>query len=108
MIFDHVGLISDDRRESEAFVTATRVWVTNPRAHPYQIEWLRFEPDSPVRGPVRTQPHVAFRVERLEPAPAGLTILLKPFDVGFARVGFYQTTDGAVIELMQYKENAKV
>jgi len=34
-------------------------------------------------------------------------VLIEPFDVGFAVVGFYKTKDGAVVELMEYKENAE-
>ena len=48
------------------------------------MEWLRFEPDSPVTGPVRDQPHVAYRVKSIAEASRGLKVLLEPFDVGFA------------------------
>jgi hypothetical protein len=60
--FDHVGLITDERKKGESWVEATRVWVTSPRAHPFNVEFLRFEPDSPVTRPLRTQPHIACRV----------------------------------------------
>ena len=101
--FDHIGLITEQRRQGEVFVEATRVWVTDSGKHPYSIEWLRYEADSPVTGPVRTEPHVAFRVDDIDKASHGLKVLLEPFDVGFAVVGFYQSKDNAVIELMQYK-----
>ena len=103
MEFDHIGLVAEQEHEGEIFVEATRVWVTDSKKHPYSIEWLRFEPDSPVAGPVRTQSHVAFRVSDIEKASRGLKVLLEPFDVGFAMVGFYQSEDGAVIEFMEYK-----
>ena len=103
MEFNHIGLITNEVKDGESFVAATRVWVTNPHEHPFKIEWLRYEPDSPVAGAVRTQPHLAFRVDSLEEASSGLKVLLEPFDVGFATVGFWQTSDGAVIELMEYK-----
>jgi hypothetical protein len=101
--FDHVGLITDDRKEGESWVEATRVWVTSPRAHPGNVEWLRFEPDSPVTGPLRTQPHVAYRVLDVHAAVKGHTVLAEPFDVGdgFLTVAFVDV-DGAVIEFMQY------
>ena len=101
--FDHVGLVTDKKRGEENWVESTRVWVTNPKTHPFKIEWLRFEPDSPVRGPVRENPHVAYRVENLEKAAEGLKVLIEPFEVGgFLKVGFYEYSDGSVIELMQY------
>lgn len=103
MEFEHIGLITKQRHEGEVFVEATKVWVTDYKKHPYSIEWLRYEADSPVIGPVRTQPHIAFRVDDIYKASHSLKVFLEPFDVGFAVVGFYQTEDGAVIEFMQYK-----
>lgn len=107
MQFDHVGFIADEKKPGERFVAATKVWVTDIEAHPYRVEWLRFEPDSPVTGPVREMPHVAFRVGDITEAAKGLKVLLKPFDAGIATVGFYQTPDGAVVEFMQYYKQLK-
>ena len=101
--FDHIGLITDVEQPGESWVEATRVWVTSPRAHPYNIEWLRFEPDSPVTGPLRTEPHVAYRVADVHAAIEGHDVLAEPFDVGdgFVTVAFV-LIDGAVVEFMQY------
>ena len=106
MEFHHIGLITDEKKANEDFVAATKVWVTNPDDHPFRVEWLRFEPDSPVTGPVRTEPHVSFRVDDLVAAGKDLEVLMEPFDVGFATVGFYRADEGAVVELMEYKEGA--
>jgi hypothetical protein len=80
--------------------------VTNPRASPYNIEWLRFEPDSPVTGLLRDQPHVAYRVDDINRAVEGQSLLMEPFDPtgngdNFLLVAFVEV-DGAVVELMQY------
>jgi len=101
--FDHVGLITEEKKPGESWVEATRVWVTSPRAHPFHVEWLRFEPDSPVTGVLRTEPHVAYRVADVHVAVEGHDVLAAPFDVGdgFATVAFVQI-DGAVVEFMQY------
>ena len=101
--FDHVGLVTDEKKDGESWVEATRVWVTSPRAHPYNVEWLRFEPDSPVTGPLRTQPHVAYRVDDVHRAVEGHRVLAEPFDVGngFLTVAFVDV-GGAVVEFMQY------
>jgi len=104
--FDHVGLVTADRKEGESFVEQTRVWVTNPRASGFNVEWLRFEPDSPVTGLLRHQPHVAYRVDDLARALEGHAVLAEPFDPtgrgdDFLRVAFVEV-DGAVVEFMQY------
>ena len=104
--FDHLGMVTDEPKEGESFVAATRVWVTNPRANGFNVEWLRFEPDSPVTGLLRTAPHVAYRVDDIAAAIDGHTVLAEPFDPtgrgdDFLRAAFVEV-DGAVIELMQY------
>ncbi len=48
MQFDHVGIPTSERKSGETYVAATRVWVTDAHRHPFQVEWLRYEPDSPV------------------------------------------------------------
>jgi hypothetical protein len=106
--FSHVGLITNEPHAGEVFVAATRVWITNFIDHPFHIEWLRFEPDSPVTGPVREQPHVAYRVDSIERAAGTMQcgrVLLEPFvPLEGLRVGFYLSSDGAVIELMEYAD----
>ena len=108
MEFDHIGLITDAKKENEDWVEATRVWVTNPKEHPFNVEWLRFEADSPVKGSVREKPHIAYRVDDIESASKGLKVLLEPFDAAnLDRVGFYETEDGAVVEFMETRKAEK-
>lgn len=104
MKFDHVGLITTEKKAGEMFIPATKVWVTNFQGHPYNIEWLRFEPDSPVSGPVRDMPHVAFSVDSIKEASRGMKVLIEPFDAEMAIVGFFESEDGAVVEFMEYKK----
>lgn len=83
------------------YVEATKVWVTDPGVHPHRIEYLRFEPDSPVHGPVRDLPHMAFRVERLEPEMEGAEILLGPFQATDTLRVVFVLREGAVFEYME-------
>jgi hypothetical protein len=106
MIFDHIGLRTTEKKEGENWVEATRVWVTNPKDHPFHVEWLRYEPDNPVPDALKNNPHVAYRVDSIEEVSRGMKVLLEPFLVGgFVRVGFYQYSDGSVFEFMEYIEN---
>jgi hypothetical protein len=107
MQFDHIGIVTTEKKPNERYVPATKVWVTDFQKHPFHVEWLRYEPDSPVKGPVREKPHVAYRVESIAAAAKGLKVLLEPFEAGIARVGFYQTDDGAVVEFMEYFKEPK-
>ena len=104
MVFSHIGIVTSEKKAGERFVPATRVWVTDFQNHPYHVEWLRFEPDTPVTGPIRHMPHVAYEVDSIKAASKGLKELLAPFEAGIAVVGFYQSKDGAVVEFMEMKE----
>ena len=100
--FHHVGVITDQVQPGEIYVAETKVHVTNPADHPYRVESLRFERDSPVTGPVRELPHMAFVVEDLEGEIAGEQVLLGPFRaMEGLRVAFF-LKDGAVFEYMQF------
>jgi hypothetical protein len=100
--FHHTGVITDEKQPGEIFVEATRVWVTSPETHPYRIEFLRFEPDTPVTGPLRERCHTAFVVDDIDAAIQGATVLLGPFDaLEGLRVVFVEE-HGAVVEYMQF------
>ena len=103
--FHHIGLPTDEKHDGEVWVEDTRVWVTDPRNHPYRVEWLRFEPDSPVTGPVRDMAHVAFRVDDLQAAIAGEEVILEPFEAAPGFTIAFVLKDGAVFEFMQYESD---
>ncbi|MHB1376412.1 MAG: VOC family protein [Candidatus Humimicrobiaceae bacterium] len=100
---DHIGLITNIKRDKEKFSAGLKLWLTDPKDNPFNIEWLRFEEDTPVKGPVREKNHIAYRVDNLEEASKGLEILMEPFKTeNFLKIGFYQYEDGTVLELMQF------
>ncbi len=105
--FHHVGIPTDDQQQDETYVPDTKVWVTDPMKHPYKVEYLRYEPDSPVTGPLRELPHLAFRVDDLDAAIAGEEVILGPFESmpGVRVVFIYK--DGAVFEFMQIADDSE-
>ena len=104
--FHHIGLPTDDTQPGEFYVADTKVWVTDPRKHPYRVEYLRFEADSPVHGPVRDQAHVAYRVHDLRAALAGEEVLIEPFNPSPNCTVAFLLKDGAVVEFMQYEQES--
>ena len=103
--FHHIGLPTHDRQPGEIYVEDTKVWVTDPRKHPYQVEFLRFEKDSPVTGPVRDMPHVAYRVDDLAAALRGENVLIEPFEPSPNFTVAFVMKDGAVIEFMKFEKD---
>jgi hypothetical protein len=83
------------------FLESKRLWLTSPDDHPFRVEWLWYEPDSPEVELVRTMPHVAYVVPSLEEATAGHAVIAEPFDVfGEVQVSFIEV-DGAPVEFVQ-------
>lgn len=103
IVLDHIGLITNEKRDKEKFAAGMKVWITDPKDNPFNIEWLRFEDDSPVKGSIREKNHIAFLVDDLEEASKGLKVLMEPFKAeNFLKIGFYEYEDGTVFELMQF------
>jgi hypothetical protein len=104
--FHHIGLPTDDTQPGETYIADTKVWVTDPANHPSRVEFLRFEPDSPVTGPLRNLPHIAYMVENMDTALKGEDIILEPFSPmpGLSVAFFWK--DGAVIEYMDFEGDA--
>lgn len=100
--FHHVGLPTDQKQPGEVYVPDTKVWVTDPQTHPQKIEFLRYEPDSPVTGPLRHLPHLAFKTDNYKREIRGQKVLLGPFDPMPGLTVVFIEKDGAVFEFMQW------
>ena len=102
--FHHCGLPTDDKQPDETYVEATKVWVTDPMKHPYKVEFLRYEPDSPVTGPLRDLPHFAYKTDNLKRDLEGEDVILGPFNPMEGLEVVFIHKDGAVYEFMQFGE----
>ena len=106
LIFDHIGIPTDEQQPNESWVEATRVWVTKPSDHKYRIEYLRYEPDTPVSPELSDVPHVAYRVraEDLSALLEGERILLGPFAADDNLTVVFILKNGLVTEYMVFKD----
>jgi hypothetical protein len=73
-----MGIPTSIPRENETFIEKHKMYVSGYEESPYGVEWMRFEPDSPLPELVRKVPHVAFEVEDLEEAIRGKEVLIPP------------------------------
>jgi hypothetical protein len=101
--FDHIGLTTTERQPDEMYVESTKVWVTNPSDSAQMVEYLRYEPDSPVTGPLRERPHVAFRVDDLDKEIEGEQVILGPFQPNENLRVVFIYKEGLVYEFMESK-----
>lgn len=100
--FHHIGLPTDQKQPGEVYVPDTKVWVTNPDDHPYRVEFLRFEQDTPVTGPVRDQAHIAYKTDNLQREIEGEKVLLGPFTPMEGLQVVFISKDEAVVEFMEW------
>ena len=100
--FHHVGILTDQKQENETYVPDCKAYITDFESHPYRVEWVRFEPDSPMPEAIRKVSHVAFKVDDLDAELKGKKVIVEPFSpLEGIRAAFILTEDGAPIELMQ-------
>ncbi len=76
--YHHLGIPTDQPRDGEQYLEAYGMYVSGFSTSPYGVEWMRFEPGSPISELVRTVPHIAFEVDDLERALVGKTLLGEP------------------------------
>ena len=79
-IFHHYGVPTNVKQDGETYIEGAKVFITDPETHAYRIEFLRFEPNSPMHEDVIDKPHAAFMVEDLDTALEGQSVIIAPFD----------------------------
>ena len=75
MTYHHTGIPVFEKMEGMMYVEPLKVWVTDAGANPYKIEWLYFEPDSPMAAAIQDETHVAYVVENIDAAVKGKSVL---------------------------------
>jgi hypothetical protein len=100
--YHHIGIPTSQSRPGERYLENFKVYVSGFETSPYGIEWMRFEPDSPVPALVRSVPHLAFEVDDLDAALQGKEILTPPNSPSkVVRVAMI-LDDGAPVELLEF------
>lgn len=102
--FHHYGVQVSTPVEGSDYIEGAKVYVSDPEAHPYRVEFLCFEADSPLHEAVRTRPHAAFVVPCLDEALEGQNVIIPPFDAtDELRCAFIMDGE-AVIEVMERRK----
>ena len=102
--FHHIGIPTDETHPGERYLSQYKVYVCGYETSPYGIEWMRFEPGSPVPELVQRVPHVAFEVDDLAAAIEGKEILIQPNSPSKGVTVAFIVDDGAPIEFLEFAE----
>ncbi len=97
----HIGIPTAEKHDNETYLEDAKVYITDAAKSPNKIEWLRFEPGSPMPRMLRTIPHIAYQVDDLEAEMKGKDVLMEPFSPVEGVTVAFIVEEGAPIELMQ-------
>lgn len=104
--YHHTGIPSNIPREKETYLEKYKMYVSGYEESPYGVEWMRFEPDSPLPELVKTVPHVAFEVDDLEEAIRGKELLIPPNSPSEGIIVAFIVDNGAPIEFIHFKKTS--
>jgi hypothetical protein len=105
--YHHVGIPTTIPREKETYLEKFKVHVSGYESSPYGVEWMRFEPDSPLPELIQTTPHVAFEVEDLEEEIQDKEVLIPPNSPSEGIVVAFIVDNGAPIEFIQIEKTTE-
>jgi hypothetical protein len=105
--YHHIGIPTEIPRENETHLEDFKVYVAGFETSSYGVEWMRFEPDSPLPELVKTVPHVAFEVDDLEAEIQGKEILIAPNSPSEGMTVAFIVENGAPIEFIQFEKDAE-
>lgn len=101
--FHHFGVPCPGPIANSNFMEGANVHVTDPESHPYKIEFLYFEADSPMPEQLKNSPHAAFMVDNLQEAIEGQEIIVPPTAISESLTIAFIMDGAALIELMESK-----
>ena len=104
--YHHLGIPTSEKKPGERFLPGLKFYVSGFETSPFGVEWMRFEPDSPMHPLIQTVPHLAFEVDDLD-----RELQRRPFHLlqspnspsGGIRVAMVEH-NGAPVELIEFTE----
>ena len=105
--YHHVGIPTVVPRPGECYLEQFKMHVSAFETSPCGIQWMRFEPDSPVHPLIQSVPHVAFEVADLQAALEGKEILTAPNSPSEGVTGAMIIDNGAPVELLEFRRDSR-
>jgi hypothetical protein len=104
--YHHIGVPTDKPIEGETYLPQFKLYVSGFDTSPYGIEWMRYEPESPIDELIKTVPHIAFEVDDLdfELSRHDFQIITPPNAPGEGIRVAMISHNGAPIELIEFSK----
>ena len=101
MNLHHIGIPVFEKQEDMIYVESIKVWVTDCATSKYKIEYLFFEPDSPMPAAIQDETHLAYEVDDLDTAVKDKNVLVPVCEPmpGLKMAFIYD--EGIAVELLQ-------
>lgn len=101
--FHHVGIPTTEVREGERYSSTFKMYTTGGGNPDFRVQWHRFEEGSLLHPLLQTLPHVAYKVDSIDAAIIGKTLILGPYYPfeGYRVAIFIDEEIGAPIELIE-------
>jgi hypothetical protein len=103
--YHHIGIPTDVPRPGELYLARFKMYVSAFETSPCGVQWMRFEPDSPIHALIKSVPHVAFEVDDLAAAIAGKEILTEPNSPSEGVLVAMILDSGAPVELLEFRRD---
>jgi hypothetical protein len=100
--YHHIGIPTDIPREGEAYLPEYKIYHSGFETSAYCIEWMRYEPESPVPELVKKVAHIAFEVDDLAAEIEGKEILIAPNSPSPGVLVAFVVENGAPVEFIQF------
>jgi len=99
--YHHLGIPTTQKRKGEVYLEKFKVHVSGYKESEFGVEWMRFEPNTPLPELVKTVPHIAFKVDDLQAAIKEKEILVEPNSPSEGVMVAFIVENGAPIEFLQ-------
>ena len=103
--YHHIGIPTDVPRPDEQYLERFKMYISAFETSPCGIQWMRFEPDSPVHALIKSVPHIAFEVDDLQAALEGKEILTAPNSPSEGVRVAMILDSGAPVELLEFRRD---
>jgi hypothetical protein len=100
--YHHIGIPTQMPRDDEVYLENFKMYASGFDTSKFGVEWVRFDIDAPFPDLVKTVPHVAFVVDNLEAAIAGMELLIPPNRPSEGVTVAFIVENGAPIEFLQF------